>query len=258
LFVAAAGKNPLDSATATVEGLKGHVAPFYRPWDLDFSDVERVKQWMKEFDRYERDGGLPQFQIIKLPNDHTSGTRRGTLTPKAYVAQNDYALGLFIQRLSHSRYWKESAVFVIEDDAQAGPDHVDAHRTVALAVSPYTRHGYTDHRLYSTSSMVRTMELILRLPPLSEYDACARPMVNSFTEVPDTGSYTAREPRMDITEKNLAGSYGEEESAVMNFTSEDLAPELRLNEIIWKSVRGVRSGMPAPVRSAFVRTYERQ
>jgi len=255
---AANGKTPGDSATGLTEALKGHVAPFYRGWDLDFSDVDRVKQWSQEFDRYEREGGLPAFEVIKLPNDHTAGTRRGTLSPKALVAQNDYALGLLVERISRSRYWKESAIFVIEDDAQNGPDHVDAHRTVALVISPYTKHGFTDHHLYSTTSMVGTMEMILGLPPLSEFDASARPLFNSFAASPDTSPYRVRDPLTDITEKNIAGAYGEEESGRMNFAAEDLAPDLRLNEIIWKSVRGAHSAMPPPVRSAFVQTREKE
>lgn len=250
------GKNADDSSTALTTSLKGHIAPFYHGWDLDFSDVDRVKLWEKEFDRYERDGGLPQFQIIKLPNDHTAGTKKGALTPKAFVAQNDYALGLVVERISHSSFWKESAIFVIEDDAQNGPDHVDAHRTVALVISPHTKHGFVDHQLYSTSSMVRTMELILGLPPLSQYDASATPMFNSFTSGPNYTKYPVREPGVDIQQKNLADAYGQLRSDEMNFSSEDLVPDTELNEIIWKSIRGEKSAVPAPVRSAFVQSHE--
>ena len=247
------GKTPADTCSATMESLRGHVAPHYRGWDLDYSDVDRVREWSRELDRYEKDGGLPQFQIIKLPNDHTEGTHRGSLTPRAYLAQNDLALGMIVNRLSHSPYWKESAVFVVEDDAQNGPDHVDAHRTVALVISPYTKRHFVDSDMYSTCSMVRTMELILGLPPLSQFDAAATPMYNSFTQTPDLTPYTVRPTQVDLNERNAPGSIGQARSGEMDFTREDGAPEQELNEIVWKAVRGSRSEMPPPVRSAFAR-----
>jgi YVTN family beta-propeller protein len=243
-----------DSAQPALPSLQGHVAPFYRGWDLHFSDVDRFSTWEKEFSRYERDGNLPQFQTIKLPNDHTEGTRKGSLTPRAYVAQNDLALGKFVERISHSPYWATSAIFVVEDDAQNGPDHVDAHRTEALVISPYVKRGFVDHELYSTSSMVRTMELILDLPPLSQFDSAATPMENSFTSSPDFTPYTCREAGYDINELNIAGAFGAEACETLNFTREDAVPDLLLSEIVWRSVRGPDSPMPPPVRSAFVRT----
>ncbi|HUL44722.1 MAG TPA: bifunctional YncE family protein/alkaline phosphatase family protein [Bacteroidota bacterium] len=255
---AANGRTLTDEDSALTKSLDGHIAPHYRSWDLDVSDLVRVQQWMKEFDEYDRSGGLPQFQIIKLPNDHTYGSRSGELTPKAYVAQNDYALGLIVDRITHSSYWKESAIFSIEDDAQNGPDHVDAHRTEALVISPYTKHRFVDHEMYSTSSMVETMELILGLPSLSEYDASAMPMYSSFTARADTSTYSARKPLMNLQERNNPKAFGERMSRMMNFTDEDLAPERELNEIVWKSVRGTSSRMPAPVHSAFVRVADRK
>ena len=247
------GATPLDSSTATMASLQGHVAPFYRGWDLTYSDVQRIQDWAVEFDRYEKTGDLPSFQIIKLPNDHTEGTRKGSLTPRAFVAQNDLALGMLVDRISHSRFWKESAIFVIEDDAQNGPDHVDAHRTAALVISPYTKRHFVDSELYSTSSMVGTMELILGLPFLSQFDAGATPMWNSFTAEPDTVAYMFRKSRIDLNEQNPRRAFGQAESEQMDFSREDAAPEMQLSEILWKSVRGVQSRMPAPVRSAFVR-----
>ncbi|MEW6510687.1 MAG: bifunctional YncE family protein/alkaline phosphatase family protein [Bacteroidota bacterium] len=246
-------ETPGDSARALLPSLEGHVAPHYRGWDLDYSDLQRVKDWEVEFERYEREGGLPQFQTIKLPNDHTEGTRRGKPTPRAYVAQNDLALGMIVDRISHSRYWASSAIFVIEDDAQNGPDHVDAHRTVALLISPYVRHGHIDSELYSTSSMVRTMELILGLPPLSQFDASATPMFASFTAKADLAPYDHRPARVDLEEKNPPGAYGQGRSELMDFSTQDAIPDIELSEIVWRSVRGGDSPMPAPVRSAFVR-----
>jgi YVTN family beta-propeller protein len=248
------GATPLDSSTATIPSLEGHVAPFYRGWDLTYSDVQRFQDWTVEFEHYEETGDLPSLQIIKLPNDHTEGTRKGSLTPRAFVGQNDLALGMLVDRISHSRYWKECAIFVIEDDAQNGPDHIDAHRTVALVISPYVKRHFVDSELYSTSSMVGTMELILGLPFLSQFDAAARPMSNAFTSVPDTSAYTCRHSRIDLNERNPQGAFGQTQSGQMDFSREDAAPEMQLSEIVWKSIRGVDSRMPAPVHSAFVRS----
>jgi YVTN family beta-propeller protein len=250
------GKTEEDSVKPEVEGLIGHVAPFYRAWDLDYSDVNRVKAWMKEFDQAEKTGKLEALQIIWLPNDHTSGTRKGSLTPLAYLGQNDYALGMLVERISRSKFWKESAIFVVEDDAQNGPDHVDAHRTVALVISPYTKHHFVDHTMYSTSSMLKTIELILGLPTMTQYDAAATPMCNSFMSSRDLKPYTALPPNIDIEEKNMASAYGSERSGELNLAEEDAVPDVEFNEIIWKAIRGADSEMPAPVRSAFVRVVE--
>jgi YVTN family beta-propeller protein len=242
-----------DSARGLLPSLAGHVAPFCMGWDMAYSDVRRAEDWAKEFDAYVKNGDLPSFQTIKLPNDHTEGTRKGKLTPRAYVAQNDVAVGMVVDRISHSPYWGSSAIFIIEDDAQNGADHVDAHRTEALVISPYVKHGYVDSELYSTSSMVRTMELLLGLPPLSQFDASATPMYASFTLAPDMTPYGALPANMPLDERNLAGAYGQERSEQMDFTSEDRIPDVELNDIVWRSVRGAGVPMPAPVRSAFVR-----
>ncbi|HTS00163.1 MAG TPA: alkaline phosphatase family protein, partial [Bacteroidota bacterium] len=241
-----------DTAVGQLPSLQGHTAPRAHGWDLDYSDVDRYRDWEKEFGAYEADGGLPAFQTIKLPNDHTSGTRRGTRTPRAYVAQNDQALGMIVERISHSRYWATSAIFVIEDDAQNGPDHVDAHRTEALVISPWTKRHYVDSELYSTSSVVRTMELILGLPAMSQYDSSASPMFASFSTTPDSSAYACRKAMINIEERNAPGAYGGARSELMDFSQPDAAPDRELNEIIWRSVRGSDARMPAPVRGAFV------
>jgi YVTN family beta-propeller protein len=249
-------KSPGDSARGLTPALEGHVAPFFRGWDLRYSDVNRAKEWQSEFDEYDRTGGLPQFQVIKLPNDHTEGTRKGSLTPRAFVAQNDLALGMVVDRISHSRYWKECAIFVLEDDAQNGPDHVDAHRTVALVISPYTKRRSVDSEFYSSSSILRTIELILGLAPLSQFDAAATPLYASFTATPDLTPYTHRPANIDLEERNPSGAYGQQRSEELDFSSEDRIPDVELNEIVWKSVRGKNSEMPSPVRSAFVRVID--
>jgi len=248
----AGGKGPIE---ATVPGLKGFVSPTYPPWDLSIPDNQRVDAWLKEFAEYEADGKLPALSIVRLGNDHTSGTRAGYPTPTAMIAENDLALGRLVETISKSRYWKDSAIFVLEDDAQNGPDHVDAHRSPAFVVSPYVRRGSVDSALYTTSGMLRTMELILGLPPMSQYDAAASPMYGTFQTAPVLTPYTHREARVSLEERNDASAPGAAASAAMDFDQPDRAPDLELSEIVWKAVRGAKSAMPPPVRAAFVRPH---
>jgi DNA-binding beta-propeller fold protein YncE len=240
-------------ASATVPGLAGLVNPDYPPWDLLLPDNRRVDVWLKEFAEFEANGQLPRLSIIRLGNDHTAGTRPGYPTPAAMIAENDLALGRVVEAITKSRYWKESAVFVLEDDAQNGPDHVDAHRSVAFVISPYVRRGAVDSTLYTTSGMLRTMELVLGLPPMSQYDAAATPMYASFQTTPVLTPYTRREPRVSLDEKNETGAPGAAESMAMDMSEADRAPDLELNEIIWRAVRGPAVSMPPPVRAAFLR-----
>jgi YVTN family beta-propeller protein len=238
---------------ATVPGLKGKVHPSYPPFDLAIPDNERVDIWLEEFRRFEREGGLPRLSIIRLGNDHTAGTRAGMPTPRAMVAENDLALGRLVEAISTSRFWGESAVFVLEDDAQNGPDHVDAHRSVLLVASPWARRGVVDSTLYTTSGVLRTIELLLGLPPMSQYDATATPLGAAFSDRPDEGRYRARPARVTLDEKNGPDAPGAEASLRMNLAEADLAPERELNEILWQAVRGGGAVMPPPVRAAFVR-----
>lgn len=238
---------------AMVPGLEGRVHPSYPPYDLRIPDNRRVDVWLEEFRAFEKDGGLPQLSIVRLGNDHTMGTRPGFPTPRAMIAENDLALGRFVEAITRSRFWKESAIFVVEDDAQNGPDHVDSHRSVALVISPYTRRGAVDSTLYTTSGVLRTMELILGLPPMSQYDAAATPMYNAFQNEPVLTGYAKRDARVPFDERNTADSWGAAASVAMNLEEADMAPEGRLNEILWKAVRGADSPMPPPVRAAFVR-----
>lgn len=246
------GKTPDEPGTATVTTLEGHFDPYFRSYDLSYSDIDRAKRFIAELKQFEEKGELPQFIVIRLPNDHTAGTRPDYPTPTAMVAQNDLALGMVVEALSQSRFWPEMAIFVVEDDAQNGPDHVDAHRTVALVVSPYCKRGIVDSQFYSTASMLRTMELILGLEPMSQFDAAARPMYASFTMKHDLTSYTRRPLQTDIQKMNPPEAWGATESLVMNLEVEDAADDIQFNEIIWKSVRGFDSEMPPPVRAAFV------
>ena len=195
---------------------------------------------------------MPRLQIVRLPCDHTSGTSPGAPTPTAQVADNDLALGRLVEAVSRSTFWPTTAIFVVEDDAQNGSDHVDAHRTIAFAISPYVRRGSVDSSLYSTASMLRTMELILGLKPMSQFDAAALPMVASFQAKPDLRPYTARPANVDLNARNLQTAWGAGESRRMDFSREDAADDLLLNEVVWRSVKGARSPMPPPRRAAFV------
>jgi DNA-binding beta-propeller fold protein YncE len=246
------GKTPNDPATARVKALEGHIDPLYRGFDMDYADVKRAERFLVELKEFEKAGKLPQMTIIRLPCDHTSGTKPGKLTPTAMVADNDLALGMMVDALSKSRFWKETAIFVVEDDAQNGSDHVDAHRTVALVISPYSRNSGVDSTMYSTSGMLRTMELILGLAPMSQFDASATPMYRSFRGKVDFQPYTHVVPSVDLNARNTRTAWGADLSEKMDFTREDAADDLLLNEVIWRSVRGPNSPMPPPVRSAFV------
>lgn len=241
---------------ATVPGLQGRVDPDFPPFDMDITDAHRADIFISKLKAFERDGQLPRLTILRLPRDHTAGTRPGSNSPRAMVADNDAALGRVFDAISHSRYWKESAIFVLEDDAQNGPDHVDAHRSVLLMASPYARRGAVDSTLYTTSSVLRTIELILGLPPMSQYDAAAAPLYNAFATRRDAAPFRAIRARVALDEKNPPKGQGADASARMDFSAPDRAPDLELNEIIWKAMRGEASPMPPPRRAAFVRAIE--
>lgn len=246
------GPTPADPATTKYKTLQGHFDPKYRSYDLSYPDVKRAARFLEELGEFEQKGEMPRLIVLRLGNDHTSGTRPGAPTPTAMVADNDQAVGMVVEGLSKSKFWKNLAIFVVEDDAQNGSDHVDAHRSTALVVSPYTKRNAVDSTMYTTSSMLRTMELILGLDPMSQFDAAARPMFNSFTAMPDFKSFARREPGVDLKARNTATAWGAEKSLKLNLEKEDQADDLVFNEIIWKSVKGAASPMPAPVRAAFV------
>jgi len=248
---------PGGAVRADVPGLEGLVHPGFPPFDLSIQDQRRADIWLEEFQKFERDLTLPQLSIIRIGNDHTRGSTRDAWTPRAMVADNDLALGRIVEAISHSRYWKESAIFVLEDDAQNGPDHVDAHRSILLAISPFSRRRSVDSTLYSTTAVLRTMELILGLPPMSQYDAAATPMYKAFQPVPDLTPYSKRPARISLDEKNDWSAPGALASARMNFHDADRTPELELNQIIWQSIRGAGSMMPPPRRTGFVHPLEK-
>jgi len=229
---------------STAPKLGEHSDLNFAGYDLAVSDQTRLDEWLTEFQQFQADSNLPTVQLVRLPNDHTAGTRPNSPTPRAYMADNDLALGRLVDAVSHSTFWPETAICVLEDDAQNGPDHVDAHRTVALIVSPYTQTGAVDSTFYSTSSMLRTIELIVGLPPMTQFDAAATPMLASFSDTPNLQPYSAVVPDQPLDEVNTAASPMSAKSEAMDFTAEDRAPEQALNEAIWQSVRGVDSVMP--------------
>jgi DNA-binding beta-propeller fold protein YncE len=239
-----------DSFTK-LKALEGKFDPKFRGYDLDYTDVKRAERFITELKRFEAAGEMPRMQVLRLPNDHTAGSKVGSPTVTAMVADNDLALGMVVEAVTKSRFWKETAIFVIEDDTQNGPDHVDAHRSVALVVSPYTKRKFVDSHLYSTTSMLRTMELILGLNPMSQFDAAARPMYNSFTAKADLTGYTHEIPKVDLTEKNKRGGFGALWMEKQNLAKEDMLDDILFNEIIWKAVKGADSRVPPPVRAAF-------
>jgi phospholipase C len=242
-------------ATSRIKALQGHFDPWFRSFDLGYPDVQRAARFIAELQRFEQAGDLPRLQIVRLPNDHTHGVTAGHPTPTAYVADNDLALGQVVDAVSRSKFWPHTAIFVVEDDAQNGPDHVDAHRTVALVISPYTKRGAVDSTLYSTSSMLRTMELLLGLQPMTQFDAAATPMFNSFQAQPNLQPYAALPANVDLTVTNTVAAWGSR--LRFNFAKEDAADDRLLNEVVWRSVKGAGSPMPAPVRAGFVFTSPR-
>jgi hypothetical protein len=240
-----------DDGKPALKALVSHTCFAYQGWNLSYHDVDREKIWEKDFDSLVAANAVPQFNIIYLPNDHTSGLAKGAFTPYAAIADNDLALGKFIEHLSVSPIWNQCVVFVLEDDAQNGPDHVDAHRSIAFVAGPFVKRHYTDHSMYSTSSMLHTIELILELPPMSQYDAAAPPMWESFMNTPNTLPYMARSSNVDINDKNTAYNDLMIKSDKFNFRKEDEIPEAAFNEVLWKAIKG-SALMPSPRHAAFV------
>ncbi len=242
-----------DGGKANIKALEGHFCKKYRGFDMQFPDIQRQKIWETEFDSLLAANAVPHFNTIRFSNDHTSGARLGTPTPEAAVADNDLAVGRFVEHLSKSSIWKESVVFILEDDAQNGPDHVDAHRSPAYVAGGFVKRGFVDHTMYSTSGILRTMELVLGLKPMSQYDAAAVPLWKCFAKENNPTPFNAKAPNIDLGEKNVAVNSNSRKSARFNFTIMDAAPDLALNEIVWQTVKGQKSKMPAPRRSAFVK-----
>jgi phospholipase C len=223
----------------------------YRGFDLNYSDVDRAKEFIREWKEFDRTGRAPQISIVRMGNDHTSGTAPDALTPLAYNADNDYGVGLLVDAVSHSKLWATTAIFIIEDDAQNGPDHVDSHRAPAWVISPYTQRGMVDSRMYNQTSVLRTIEYILGLRPLTQFDAASRPMFGGWSRQPNLKPYSVIAPTTSITERNPAKAVGAQASARMDFSQEDRIDDDELNAILWAAIK--HTSMPPPVRSRFGR-----
>jgi YVTN family beta-propeller protein len=244
---------------APLAPLNAILAANYPAYSTAVPDVVRSKLFLADIARWQQAGEqMPNLTMIALPSNHTAGTRPDESTPKSMVADNDLAVGQIVEALTKSRFWPKMLIFVVEDDAQNGVDHVDGHRTVALAISPYIRRGTIDSSFYSQLSMLKTIELVLGLPSLTLFDLIAPSMNASFTNVPDLTTYAREEPKQSLFEVNppLKSMRGQERrdavaSRGMRFDIPDAAPTEKLNRIIWRSVRGVNANYPQVRHSIF-------
>ncbi len=239
-------------ATAEILGLQDYICPDFIGFPGKVQDVYRAKVFLKEFAEFEKNGNLPNLTMMLLPNDHTVGTKEGYPTPRATVADNDLALGQIVDAISHSSYWPESVIFVVEDDPQAGLDSVDGHRTVAFCISPYTRRGVVESTHYNQSSMLRTIELILGLDPVNQLTLAATPMTDCFTNTPDITPYVVKPNLIPLDEMNPPVSatrglqrYYAEQSMKMPLDNIDEADEGLFNRLLWHAVKGY--DVPYPV-----------
>ena len=212
-------------------------------FDMKIADMDRLSEWKREFDAYERTRTLPQLEILRLPRDHTSGTRAGAPTPAAMVADNDLAVGRLVDAISHSPDWASTAIFVTEDDAQNGPDHVDEQRSTFYLASPYAAGG-VQHAMYTQASVLRTIEIVLGLPPMSAYDAGARPLTAAFRATPDLQPFNALPAQIDLNAKNPATAYRAADSARLDFAQADRVDDGELNDILWHAVKGAHATPP--------------
>ncbi len=234
--------------------LKDHYCRYFTGWDQKIRDTTRYSQWKQDFDSLLSTGSLPQLNTLRFINDHTEGLKKGKPTPFAAVADNDLATGLFVDHLSHSKIWNESVIFIVEDDAQNGPDHVDAHRSTIYIAGGLVKKGFVDHTMYSTSSILRTIELILDIPPMSQYDAAATPVWRCFADSSIHIPFKSKPCLVDLNQKNNVENKWSSKSEQFDFSMEDRAPDTELNEVIWVAVKGTQSVCPPPKHSAFFRS----
>jgi YVTN family beta-propeller protein len=247
----------LFSQNIGIENLRRYSCREYPGWNMKIPDVLRAEVFLKELKEYEKKGSLPNFLIVYLPQDHTSGTSPGWPTPRAHVADNDLALGRVVEGISKSRFWPKTCIFVIEDDPQNGFDHVDGHRSVCLVISPYTKRGALVSNFYNQTSVLHTMERILGLPPMNQMDAMAPVMTACFTEKPDFRPYTALSNQIPLDEMNkkLAQLNTKEQhwarrSLEQNFEVIDGPDDDTLNRILWHWAKGVDTPYPAHLAGA--------
>jgi len=241
----------ISDSKPNIPVLKDHFCPSYTGWDLSVRDTVRFCQWKRDFDALLAAGKVPQLNTLRFGNDHTEGLSVGRPTPLAFAADNDLACGLFVEYLSKSSIWNESVIIILEDDAQNGPDHVDAHRSTTYVAGGFVKQGFVDHTMYSTSSALRTIELILGLPPMSQYDAAAEPMWRCFDKAATHPSFKSIPNRIDLNLKNTAENKMSKLSEGFDFRQEDRIPDAQFNDVIWAAIHGMNSTCPAPVHAAF-------
>ncbi len=241
-----------DNYKPNIAVLKNHLCNYFTGWDLGVRDTVRFSQWKKDFDSLVSINALPRLNTLRFPNDHTEGMRKGAPTPFAFAADNDLAVGMFLDHLSKSAVWKQSVVFIVEDDAQNGPDHVDAHRSPVYVAGPYVKRNFVDHTAYTTSGIVRTIELILGISPMSQYDAAATPLWRCFSATADYSTFDYLPESVDLNDKNWEVNKLSKQSDAFNFSKEDQVPDAAFNEVLWKGIKGNNKMVPAPKRAAFI------
>jgi len=266
-FVTGSALRDKDDLPAAYLGLKPfleqHTDSVFPGFDLKIPDQRRAELWIGALEGFARQGAMPALQIIRLPNDHTSGAKAGAPTPRAFMADNDLALGRMIEALSRSRFWESTVVFVVEDDAQNGPDHVDSHRAPLLVISAWNRPRVW-HRFANTTDVIATIEEILRLDHLSQFDAFGRPLRGIFAAAPDLTPYAALPAQVSMTERNPASGPGVRESERLDFRLEDQSDDDQFNRVLWLAIKGparpypgtMAISSPVPV-SAPIRTHPR-
>ena len=220
-------------------------------YNMNTRDTSRFYVWKRDFDSLLKLNKVPQFNTVRFGNDHTEGMRLGRPTPYAHVADNDLAVGLFIEALAKSPIWNETVVFILEDDAQNGADHVDAHRSPAYVAGGFVKRNFVDHTLYTSASMLRTMELILGLSPMTQYDAAATPMWRCFADAPKPFDFTAIVPNVNLADKNVAVNEWQRRSELFDFAKEDSNNDVEFNLVLWHGLKG-NIPFPGPRRAAFV------
>jgi hypothetical protein len=227
----------------TQRDLGADVNPDYVPMDFVTQDQKRADVWITELQRYVREGNMPQLEVVWLPMDHLAAGRPGKCTPHACMADNDLALGRIVQTLSHSLYWKDTVIFVVEDDAQAGPDHTDSHRAPFYVISAYNRPG-TVHRFINTTDVIAAIEDILGMGRLSKFDYFSRSLADIFAPAPDLRPYDPVIPTQDLNEKNPQNTAAARLSESLDLSAPDRVDDQLYNRILWLMLKG---DVPPPV-----------
>lgn len=250
------GEKTEQMLVPTIPSLAGHLCPHFEPFSLSVRDTVRYRQWEADFDSLLVIGQVPRFNTVRFGNDHTEGMRLGRPTPFAHAADNDLALGMFLEHLSHSPIWNETAVFIVEDDAQNGADHIDAHRSTAYVAGGFVKRNYVDSTPYTTTSIIRTMELILGLPPMTQYDASSRTMWRCFDTNAVSIPYNHLPAKVSLDDVNLKRDKWQAMSENYDFNTEDNVPDVEFNQVLWHGIKGEKAVYPSLRRSAFL-TYSK-